>query len=136
MNEQATVAPSASSNGRAAAASAALPFVRGEEAGFPLTGAMLLLTLLVVAAWAWWKGSHGASRAGGVRWPSLGSWKSPSSVVGASARVLGSTRLGPGVALHIIEWRGTELLVGINGASGPVVLGRYPSEASTSAGTP
>ena len=136
VSEQALVSPSAASIGRSAAASATLPFVHGDEAGFPTTGAMLLLAMLVVAAWAWWKGSHGAPRAGGGRWSNLGPWKSQSSAVGASVRILGSTRLGPGVALHVIEWRGAELLVGINGATGPVVLGRYPFEAATSEGVP
>ena len=59
----------------------------------------------------------------------------PASVEGVAARVVGTTRLSPGGALYVVEWRGSQVLLAINGSSDPVVLGRYPPSESMTTDT-
>lgn len=103
----------------------ALPFRRdGDDAPFPLAGAILLLALIAVAAWAWTIGRR-SPRTGPAflsgKWPFLG--HSPSAS-GEQIRVVGSARLDLGGRVHVVEWRGQQVLVAVNGASAPVVLAR------------
>jgi len=119
----ASAAPSASLV--ASASAPALPFRRdGDELSFPLGGALLLLALLAVAVWAWTVGRRG--RAGAPRLPfPLQAWRERSAGAAEEpVRIVGGARLDVGGRVHVVEWRGQQVLVAINGASPPVVLAR------------
>jgi hypothetical protein len=114
--------------GQAASAAASIAhatvFQRdGDAASFPVAGAILLLVLLAIAAWAWavrrkenrlpWR------LALPTRWLSAAR-----SVTGAPVRIVASARLDVGGRAHVVEWGGQQVLIAVNGASAPVVLAR------------
>ncbi len=133
MSESLAVHEAASSAARSGFAEA-MPFRRNDDAPFPTAGAALLLLLIGLAAWAWWTASRRSPGPAVVASAVARLWKTaPGS--GRSARLVASTRLGQGAVLHVVEWRGTDVLVAVNGSSEPVVLGRHPiDDASGTAG--
>lgn len=128
----ATVAPSASGSTEPASSSAVpleLPFRRdAEDLGFPVGGALLLIGLMVMALWLVWQGKRrAASSQGGRGWISLfGAVPSHSA---QEVRVVASTRLDVSTRIHVVEWRGRQLLVAVNGSAPPVVLDRFDAPA-------
>lgn len=115
----------------AAAASAASsvaqpPAFRGDAdaSSFPIGGAVMLLVLLAVAAWAWTAGRKGGSRLGrpssSRRWP----FPLAPAANASSMKVVASARLDVGGRAHVVEWGGQQVLIAINGTGAPVVLAR------------
>jgi len=107
----------------ASASAAPLPFRRdGDEFSFPLGGALLLLGLLTVALWAWTTGRRG----GPARLPPpfglRGMRGLGANAVEEPVRVVGGARLDVGGRVHVVEWRGQQVLVAVNAGSSPVVL--------------
>jgi hypothetical protein len=115
-------ASAASSASLVASASApALPFRRdGDDLSFPLGGALLLLALLAVAVWAWTVGRRRGASAPRLAFP----FQRPAGAAEEPVRIVGGARLDVGGRVHVVEWRGQQVLVAINGASPPVVLAR------------
>ena len=106
-----------------ASAAQPLPFRRdADEVSFPLAGAVLLLVLLAIAAWAWTVGRRrGKAAVFTSRWPFVAASPDGSN---EQARVVGSTRLDLGGRVYVVEWRGRQILVAVNGTSAQVVLAR------------
>jgi hypothetical protein len=81
-----------------------------------------LLVLLAMAAWVWWLRHRegGASRKAMTwRW---GKVAMPTDM--DSIHLVASARLDINTRLHVVEWRGGQLLLGVGASSPPVVLDR------------
>ncbi len=100
-----------------------LPFgVRDAAPAFPWAGALLLLLLLGIAAWAWLTAARRGQLPRGS-WLARATGALGSASTDASAPMLrSSVRLDASARLHVVEWHGRQVLLAINGATAPVVL--------------
>jgi len=123
MSDPGVAAATASAAWTTASAPAAIPFRSDADGSFPLGGAVLLVVLIVAAAWAWWYGrARGVSRA-----PAWASWLRARPAPSGDLKVLDTLQPSPGVTLMVVEWSGGRVLVGINGAAAPTTLDRTGS---------
>ena len=119
----AAVAPTASASAAwsLAPSSAPLQFRRDADDAFPVAGAVLLVVLLAIAAWAWWVGRA----RGGVQAPmpsSLREWLGQKVSARRELRVVETLHAGGAARLMVVEWQGGRVLVGLNGTGAPVAL--------------
>lgn len=103
-----------------------LAFRKEADGGFPLGGAMLLVVLMAVAAWAWWYGRVKGGLPG--RLPGLPAAWMRSSGESAELRIAESLQAAGGTRLMVVEWAGgRRVLVAVHGASAPVTLDVVPA---------
>lgn len=118
----------ASSPPLAGASSAALVFRRDEPGTvFPMAGAVLLLALIAVAAWAWFVARRRGVSDGGRAWVGgamRGFGGSRTGASGGGVRIVGRARADAQTRLLVVEWQRRRYLLAVTGVSTPVVIDR------------